>query len=375
MIRLIFILSASLFLLSCGSDKTANEVENPTQQDPIIEVTQEQIEAGDLIFSGFEKHAFDGMIHVSGSLDVPPSNRVAIHAALGGYVKEINILEGNKIAKNQVLFILENPAFLEYQQDYLEAKAQLAYLENDVDRQRTLAKEQVSAQKTYLKADAEYKTILARTRAIKEKLQLIGYSIQAIENGKLSASVAVRSPISGFVSSVVASKGSYLDPMTMAVEIVNTEDLHIVLDVFEKDIHAVKKDQKITFHVPENAARNFEGKVVEVGKSVSGTKRLIAVHAHISSKQEETNLIPGMYVKAEIHTESINDYGLPEEAIIEVDGKRWILVVLQNKNGKVSLKKQRVETGNTVDGFTQILDLPQNLQNKQVLVQGAYGLI
>jgi cobalt-zinc-cadmium efflux system membrane fusion protein len=375
MIRLVFTLSASLFLLSCGSDKTVEEAEIPKHTANVVEVTQEQIKAGDLVFAGFEKHAFDGMIHVSGKLDVPPSNRVAIHASLGGYVKEINILEGNKVAKNQTLFILENPAFLEYQQDYLEAKAQLAYLENDVDRQRTLAKEQVSAQKTYLKADAEYKTMVARTRAIKEKLQLIGFSIQAIENGKLSASVAVRSPISGFVARVAVSKGSYLDPMTMAVEIVNTDDLHLVLDVFEKDIHAVTKNQKITFHVPENPATNFEGKVVEVGKSVSETKRLIAVHAHISSQQDETNLIPGMYVKAEIHTESTTDFGLPEEAIIEVDGKHWILFVLHNKDGKVSLQKQRVEIGNTVDGYTRILDLPQNLQNKQVLVKGAFGLI
>ncbi len=373
--KVLYTLSISLFMFSCGNKEITDAKESSTTQNELIVLTKEQIKAGELTFGSFEQKAFDGMIYVSGKLDVPPSNRVSIHAPLGGYIKEISILEGNKIAKNQTLFILENPDFLEIQQTYLEAKAQLAYLENDVERQRTLAKEQVSAQKTFLKAEAEYKTILARTRALKEKLILIGYSIHAIENGKLSAQVAVKSPLAGFVSHVAASKGAFLDPMTLAVEIVNTEDLHVVMDVFEKDIHAVQINQKINFHLPENPEKNYEGKVVEVGKSVSGSKRLISVHAHINSKNAAKDLIPGMFIKAEIHTNSVQDYGLPEEAIVEVDGKKWILILVNEKNGAYSLKKQLIETGITVNGYTRIVNLPKSLQNKQVLIKGAFGLI
>lgn len=373
--KVLYTLSISLLLFSCGSKEIADAEESSTTQNDLIVLTKEQIQTGELVFGSFERKAFDGMIYVSGKLDVPPSNRVSIHAPLGGYVKEISILEGNKIAKNQTLFILENPDFLEFQQAYLEAKAQLAYLENDVERQRTLAKEQVSAQKTYLKAEAEYKTILARTRALKEKLILIGFSISAIENGKLSAQVAVKSPIAGFVSHVSASKGAFLDPMTLAVEIVNTDDLHVVMDVFEKDIQTVQVNQKINFHLPETSDKKYEGKIVEVGKSVSGTKRLIAVHAHISSNNDTKDLIPGMFIKAEIHTDSVEDYGLPEEAIVEVEGKKWILIVVNEKNRKVTLKKQLIETGITVNGYTRILNLSKSLQVKQVLVKGAFGLI
>jgi membrane fusion protein, heavy metal efflux system len=46
----------------------------------------------------------------------------------------------------------------------------------------------------------------------------------------------VYSPVSGFVSPVKVNIGKYVTPVDVLFELVNQSDIHLALDVFEKDL-------------------------------------------------------------------------------------------------------------------------------------------
>src|SRR5690606_33026367 len=114
-----------------------------------------QFQSSNMVLGKMEMGSFHEVVKANGMFDVPPENRAAVSCYFGGTVKDIRLLPGQKVKKGQVLFILENPDYVQMQQDFLEAKGQLAYLKSDYERQKNLAQDNVTSQKNYLKAESE----------------------------------------------------------------------------------------------------------------------------------------------------------------------------------------------------------------------------
>ena len=265
-----------------------NEVESPAK---VTEEIDEDV---------LDKNTNDKSIIVTGHIDVPPDSKSSVSPFFDGYVKQINIIVGQSVQKGETLFILQNPEYLDFQQSFLEAKERLAFLELDYNRQKSLAEEQISSEKKFKQAEADYKSMLARYSAMHEKIKLMGLDPDLLEATKLSSEISIRAPISGSITAVNISRNAYVDAKVIALEIVNLSHKHLELEVFEKDILNVTKGQEIVFTVPETGSTQFKGEVYMVGKSVDNKRRSVLVHGHIDEAHEGLNIFPGMFVEAKI---------------------------------------------------------------------------
>jgi biotin carboxyl carrier protein len=54
-----------------------------------------------------------------------PSHISSVSSIMGGHIKSINVINGSHFSKGQVLAVVEDPQFIQLQQDYLVTKAQL----------------------------------------------------------------------------------------------------------------------------------------------------------------------------------------------------------------------------------------------------------
>ncbi len=278
----------TFFLFGC----TKKTMEESTSQ-PIATAN----EASETLLTKVEKEE-EHTIAVTGFIDVPPENRASISPYFGGFVKNINVLPGQSVKKGEQLFTLENPEYLKVQQEYLESKEQLDYLNTDYLRQKQLTAENITSTKLYKKAESDYKVMLAKYQSLKELIKLMGLSIIEIEKGNLFSNISVRSPISGDITSVNITKSAFTDAKTVAMEVVNLDHIHLELEVFEKDVLLVKEGQGLLFKIPETGSQVYEGKIYLVGKSIDSNKRTVMVHGHI--EEEIDGLIPGMFVEAKI---------------------------------------------------------------------------
>ncbi|MFX6182913.1 efflux transporter periplasmic adaptor subunit, partial [Acinetobacter baumannii] len=74
----------------------------------------------------------------SGVLDVPPQQLLTVSSPYGGTLKSTDLLQGKPVVKGEVIAVLENPEFIQLQQDYLDYKSQLVYLKEELERQQEL---------------------------------------------------------------------------------------------------------------------------------------------------------------------------------------------------------------------------------------------
>ena len=126
----ITLLLSTILLMSCGGTviKNTSEAETTSIKNT-VELSDEQIAAMEITTSKVEKMNLAYTIETNGTLELPPQNRASVSAILGGRVKNIQVIQGDKVKKGQLLATLENPEFITMQQDYLTTKNQVAYLE------------------------------------------------------------------------------------------------------------------------------------------------------------------------------------------------------------------------------------------------------
>ncbi len=359
---------------SCGSDPAKEATETKADiTESIVTLSEKQFETGKLKLGKMTKQSFNGTIKSNGMFDVPPENKSTVSAYFGGYVKNIQLLPGQYVSKGQTLFVLENPDYIQVQQDYLEAKSQLSYLKQDYERQKDLAKDNVSSQKTYSRAESDYKMTYARFEALKKRLDLMNISPNSISETNIRTTISIASPISGYITDVNATRGMFLNPSDVAVTIMSVDHMHIELKIFEQDLMNIKVGQVVKFKL-QNDETEYFASIYLINKAIDPIKRTVNVHCHLANEEMSKLFTPGMYVEAEIQTSQMESYALPSEALVELDGKYYALVKVTNGK-KYTFKRIELKVGETTDNFTKILSDTESLKSSEFVVEGAFNLI
>ncbi|MEQ8925634.1 MAG: efflux RND transporter periplasmic adaptor subunit [Fulvivirga sp.] len=294
-LNIIILFSLTAFLLSCedGQNQLADDSQVNNSKTGAIE---------NLTKNAAPKDPVDNnSIQVRGYIEVPPENKVIISAYYGGYVRSLSLLNGQYVKKGEYLFSLTNPDYLNMQQEYLTAKENIEFMQSDYNRQKELANENIASEKSFSKVEADYRTAKSKFQGLKEQLKLLNININKLEQGDFSPTINIYAPIGGMISMINISTGQYLDAKVPAVEIVNTDHLHLELEVYERDIAKVKKGQPITFMVPEYSSAQLNASVYLINSIIHAEKRTAGIHAHIESSLDSIQLMPGMFVEAEIN--------------------------------------------------------------------------
>lgn len=374
------VIGISILLLSACNEKqdenvVLEKITDSNNEAEMVSVTAEQFNTSGMKLGKIVEKTFADRIQTTGMMDVPPEYKATVSFYFGGTVKDIHLLVGQSVKAGQTLFTLVNPEFVQVQQDFLSAKSSMRYLKAEYERQKKLLSENVSSKKKYLKTEMEFFTIRSKYEALGKKLKLLNIDPASLSFNTISSSVRVKAPINGYITEVNITKGESLSKNDVAVEIINTEHMHLELNVFEKDINKIKKGATIFFTLPDNKSKKYEAEVFLVGKTVSSNDRIINVHGHIKDESAVSNFIPGMFINAEILTDKINGFALPSSAIVDVEDDSFVLVLNTSDQSRYSFTKQKVKVGKTTNGFHQILN-PEDFSNEdQFVIKGAFNLI
>ena len=364
-----------LLIIGCkeNGSNNSNTSSHEASEDPNeVIISQRQFDEADMLLGSIEEKYFPQLVKSTGYIDVPPQNKAIINAKIGGYIKSTPLLVGDHVKKGQQLVTIENPEFINIQQDYLEVKEQLNFLRSEFERQETLVKENITSQKNYLKAESNYKSAQARYNGLRKQLQMINISPTSVEQGKLTTTVGIYAPISGSITHINVSKGSYVSPSESIMEIIDNDHVHLELKVFEKDIMNVSKGQLIQFRIPEASEKTFKAEVHLVGTSID-EKRTITVHGHPEITKEQ--FLTGMFVTANIVTDSTKVWALPETAIVESDNLNYVLKLISKESDQLIFQRIPISSSETAKGFMNIELNEQLTLNDEFLVRGAFSLV
>lgn len=320
--------------------------------------------------------AISGVVNVNGWLELFPQHKAIITSILGANITEIRVIEGEKIKKDQILAYLSHPNLVNLQTAYISTYNQKQFLEKEYHRQQRLYDEKIGSGKIYQQTKANYQTIKSEVEGYEAQLKQLRLDIKKLKNGNISQYVPVVSPIDGYIEKILVQTGQFVDPQTQILSVINNDFIHADLMVFEKDVHKVKKGQKVSFTVESVPDKNLSATVFSVEKNFERDPRVVRVHAEID--QKGYSLIPGMYIHGEIYTDNSSVTALPEEAIVVENGKPYIFLVEENKkNDEIEwiFNPTEIRTGISNQGWVEVNLLEPLTENTKVALNNAYYLI
>lgn len=364
---ILLLLVSCPFLFSCADSKA--DTKQPTAaaapESDQVSLTAEQIKNAAIAVGKPELKEMQQTLKVSGRVDVPPQHLVSISVPMGGYVKSMNLLPGTAVRKGTLLARLEDPQYIQLQQDYLMGKSRLQYLEADYQRQRDLNATKAISDKTFQQVKSDYQSQRVLVSALAEKLRLIGLNPQSLHEGNISRSINVYAPFSGYVSKVNFNVGKYVTSTDVLMELVNPADLHVSLTVFEKDVAHLALGQQLLCYTNGNPTKKYVGKIALINRSLDGD-RASEVHAHLN--QYDGDLRPGMFLNADIQLTNALQTAVPDDAIVRWQNKHYVFVAAPNNVFAMT----PVELGTAQNGYTAVTGLPAD---KRIVTHNAYAVL
>lgn len=374
-----------LILAACGEKQDQSEGDEHGHQEEAAHheeggesahLSTAQFEAMDMKVDSLPLRNLSSIVQANGQLEVPPQNEATVTAMIGANVYSIEVIEGEEVKKGQVLAYLTHPNLTRMQGEYLQAYNDLQFLEQDYQRQRRLYEEEVGSGKTFQQTQADYRSTQGMVKSYESQLRQFGMDPVRIQEGDFYDQVPVVSPIQGSIIKVEVKTGQYVQPEKDLFEIINTDHIHADLMVFEKDVYKVKEGQRVRFMVGTLPGKELYAEIYSVGKNFEQNPKAVHIHAEIDNHSGD--LIPGMYVKGEVLTDSTETHALPEGAITR-EGDKYLAFLaekeMEGENENWMFTPIEVITGTSNNGWVAVKFLQEIPGGALFALNNAYYLI
>lgn len=353
-------------LAGCSNAGPVSEKVTSVASTDAATLTPEQLKNINLKTVQVTEQNIGGMLRLSGQVDVPPQNLISVSTPLGGYLKSTSMMPGTHVRKGQLLAVMEDPQYIQLQQDYLTARSRLSYALKEYERQKELNSSKASSDKAMQQAESEYRNVSIATKAYAAKLGLLGIHAESLTENNITRTVNIHSPINGYINKVNVNIGKYVTPSDVIFDLVNPEDIHLNLTVYEKDLSKLSIGQHATVFTNAKPDQRFDTKIILISHSLN-ENRSAEVHCHF--EQYDKSLVPGMYMNAEIQLNNNLEKVLPDDAFVNFESKDYVFV----QEGERTFRMTPVQKGQTAEGVTAIV--APDLNSKKIVTTGAYSLL
>jgi RND family efflux transporter MFP subunit len=217
-----------------------------------------------------------------------------------------------------------------------------------------------NAQANYDNAILTAKSIIVSAYASAVRVKMMGEALKDMEvrAPKPSQSPAgLKVPLTYAVTKKSVSEGQMIREGDACYELVIENPLRVWLNIPERFVSEVQKDQDVRILVSSYPKQTFPAKVTRINPMVDSSSRTFQVEATVPN--DDGKLRPGGFAKAEIITnQNANSVMVPLDAVKRFAGVTKVFVVVGDEKKARSVQ---VETGQERPGWIEILTpLPPN---------------
>jgi len=236
---------------------------------------------------------------------------IELRPEVDGRIVAIVAREGQEVQRGAPLFRVDDA----------ELKAQVARAEADRDlaRQALERTRQLVAENASSAADLERAE--ATARSTQAQLDLLQIRLDR---------TTIRAPFTGVVGQRLVSLGDYVTSSTRLVSLQTVDPQRVAFSVTERNASVLRRGQEVRFRVAARPGISFTGRVDFVDPVVQLPARTILIKAVVANPRRQ--LLPGMFVEAELATETRPDAVLvPEDGVILLSGATLAWVITDGK--------------------------------------------
>ncbi|MDX5340625.1 MAG: efflux RND transporter periplasmic adaptor subunit [Cyclobacteriaceae bacterium] len=277
-----------------------------------------------------KKGEFTHFVEVTGS--VLSKKNVSISAEISGRIVEVNAIEGMRVAKGQVLAMIDAESI---QRNIEEMENSLSLAKTIFEKQERLWKQQIGTEIQYLEAKNRKEGLEKSLASLKTQLD----------------KAYVRAPFNGTVETVQARLGELVQPGMPMFQFVGESDLFIEADISESYVGVLEKGDSVEVSFP-SLGKTLNTKVSAVGSIINPNNRTFKVEVFLP---QLGGIKPNMISVLKIQDYKNSDSVVIPSHLILSDNRGDYVFVVENETAKKKYIVRGMSSGNETevkDGLT-----------------------
>lgn len=254
---------------------------------------------------------------------LPNDQLFIVSSPLSGYIEKMEANINDHVKKGQVLAWLQSASLAEAERAYLEAQTRFQLASETMQRDKKLFDDGIISRSRYSSSRSRYIEARAAASGQKQILALSGLSEGALkaltESGKIGSTLALRSPLDGFVLEQMGTAGQRVDAASPIYRIAKLSPTWLDIEVPAALLPRLKEGSPVTVQ-----GQDAEGILHSIGKSVNPGSQTVMVRAQMMRNIDL--LKPGLKVEAKISSATENLWRIPAESLARIDGKPVVFV-------------------------------------------------
>ncbi len=295
--------------------------------------SKEKIYVNDYSYMEVKKTDEIGTLNLNGYIKA--NNPIGIFVDKKLKVKEVFIKNGDVVQKGQVLMTFDDDETNKLNRNIEKERINLQKIQRDLKTTRELQK-LGGASKNDVKN-------------LEDNARISQLSIDEYVEVLNKTATEVRSPVDGVVSNLKAQENYLVDTDSSLLEIIDSNDLRIIVEIPEYNSQSVKLGQSVKVRQDiSDDDKVYDGEITKISR-LSTTSSLTSenvLEADVKTKELIPNLVPGFKIKAVLQ--------------LKADEKNIIIpkIALQNENGKY---------------FVFTIDTKNTVKKKEIIVKNIVG--
>lgn len=279
-----------------------------------------------------KREPFSKYFEATGELEAV--NEVYISPEMSGQIVSVDVVEGEKVNKGQVVARL-NANTIEKNID--EVKTQLNLAKTIYDKQSQLWNKGIGSERQYLEAKNNYESL-------KDKLASLNTQYEKM---------IIRSPINGVVEDIILEKGELATPGMQMMMIVDLDHLKVSAMLSEKYLPVVKEGDSILLTFPTYPDIELKRRVTRTGNVINKQNRTFLVEVEI--KNEDSKLKPNQLANIKINDYNNADALVVPSLVIREDIIGPYLYIAEKNSETLKAVKKYIQTGHSYKNETEVL--------------------
>ena len=293
---------------------------------------KEKIYINDYSYMEVKKTDEIGTLNLNGYIKA--NNPIGIFVDKKLKVKEVFIKNGDFVKKGQVLMTFDDDETNKLNRNIEKERINLQKIQRDLKTTRELQK-LGGASKNDVKN-------------LEDNARISQLSIDEYTEVLNKTATEVRSPVDGVVSNLKAQENYLVDTDSSLLEIIDSNDLRIIVEIPEYNSQAVKLGQSVKVRQDiSDDDKVYDGEITKISR-LSTTSSLTSenvLEADVKTKEVIPNLVPGFKIKAVLQLKADEkNIIIPKIALQSENGKYFVFTI----DSKNTVKRKEVTVKNIV---------------------------
>jgi cobalt-zinc-cadmium efflux system membrane fusion protein len=361
--------AASLVSLTgCGPKTTPSAEAEPARN--AFEISPGPDLAKQIKIGPCQWQAVSGILRVAGRVEADATRMARVSAPVTGRIVELNAIEGQQVAKGEVLATIYSTELSSAQSSMLKAASQRQVAERAVSRAKHLLEAGVIGSAELQRREAELQQASADLAAAREQLRVLGLSeasIEAVEASRRVNSVTqIVATIDGIVLERTATAGQIVQAVEPVFTIADLSHVWLIADVPEQSAGAITTGKAVEAEIPALPGHKITGKLSFVSAMVDPETRTVRTRMNLPNPRRIYK--PAMLTNMALVDGRERKLVVPSAAVVREGNGDYVFV----KTGSNTFLLRPVKLGEEVGDFRVLVDGIRD--GEEIVLDGAFHL-